>query len=620
MRPSLRLHSPPPLKLAIVGGGPSGFYAASRILQAFPNQPSSAKVSVHIYDRLPTPHGLVRYGVAPDHPDVKNVEHKFDQTLKDPRIQFFGNVNITSSSSSPQASNATQEIQASAHFPSALNLSLSSLTPYYNRILFSYGASSSRPLKIPGSYPGQLSNYHSALDFVNWYNGHPCSHDPKILRHLTGGRSETNDIDLLKGDKRHLTVIGAGNVALDVARIVLRSSTPFLEPSGGGESTTSSQSPGLLALSESDIPEPVLAQLCKSKFEKVDIFARRGLTELAFTNKELREMLTLAGTGFSPLPASQLEQAYLRVEEMSKRFEKEVSEGRRDANELGPGSKGDTRVRKRLLGLLEKASKEMRSQQGGNSKIWGLKPFRSPIELQADSQGNEDTVASKGSSDPPPVRRVEWSLTAYKQEGPANISSEVVSTGESEVTETDMVISSVGYRSEPLDSIGAQPSLSTNPIDAEDRPTKFGSNPEGSALELEKLPFDSKRWIVPNREGRVLDAEGNIIPRVYVSGWLSTGPLGVIASTMMNSYKVADNIISDHLSGESSREGKKEDDHSSFLGELQTPPREVETSSQRIVGKEDWEVLNAYELEMGKKLGKLREKILSVDEMLRVIS
>lgn len=192
-------------RVAIIGAGPSGFYAASRLLSRVPysqtKSAASQPLSIDIFDRLPVPHGLVRYGVAPDHPDVKNVENKFATVSQDPRLRFAGNVDVVHSPAHDRAK---------AQYPDAVQVPLELLSRYYTHILFSYGASTGRSLGIPGSAPGELEGVYTALEFVNWYNGHPASHDPTLLAGSHFNVDFTN--------KHHMTVIGAGNVALDVAR------------------------------------------------------------------------------------------------------------------------------------------------------------------------------------------------------------------------------------------------------------------------------------------------------------------------------------------------------------------------------------------------------------------
>ena len=568
-------------RVAIIGAGPSGFYAASRLLSRVPYSQTESSASqpllIDIFDRLPIPHGLVRYGVAPDHPDVKNVENKFATVSQDPRLRFAGNVDVVHSPAHDRAK---------AQYPDAVQVPLELLSRYYTHILFSYGASTGRSLGIPGSAPGELEGVYTALEFVNWYNGHPASHDPTLLAgsHL--------NVDFT--NKHHMTVIGAGNVALDVARIVLRSSTPFFESSSGR--VTSNKAPGLSALEETDVPEPVLAELAKCKVRHVDVFARRGPAQLAFTNKEVREMLSLEGVALRAPEKKLLDSALVQLDELAAKGAADPAK----ANEIA----SEVRVKKRLLSILTKGSKSKVEEE---VKTWGLNFFRSPAAFFAKEGGSKQ------------VGSVEWDVTTLQSGQPtaANLdaadpkkatwgsgstdstpaASKSTATGKKVTTKTDIVVSSVGYQSEPLFS----PSASTSPAVVEDG-------------RLVQLPFDPSRRIVPNAGGRIIDpSTKNPIPNTYVSGWLARGPSGVIATTMMDAYGVADVILADLHSADQARTRGGEEG-GDLLVQLQ---RE---SSNKVVGFEGWRRIDEQEKQRGQKLGKLREKILTVKEMLDIVN
>ena len=162
-----------PLRVAIIGAGPAGFYAADHLLKQ-----DDLNIEVDMYDRLPTPFGLVRHGVAPDHPKIKNVTKVFDRTADNPKFRFFGNVNI------------------------GKHLSVDDLKKHYHHIMFTVGAQTDRKLGIPGE---DLEGSHSATEFVAWYNGHPDYRDLKF--------------DL---SQQTIAIVGMGNVAVDVARVLCR--------------------------------------------------------------------------------------------------------------------------------------------------------------------------------------------------------------------------------------------------------------------------------------------------------------------------------------------------------------------------------------------------------------
>ncbi len=213
-----------PLRVAIVGAGPSGFYAAGALLQQ-----KEIHVSIDIFDRLPTPYGLVRYGVAPDHQKIKSVTKVYERTISDSRVRYFGNVGLG------------EEINHDE------------LKSLYDQIIYATGASSDRQLDIPGE---NLTGSFSATEFVAWYNGHPDFAD--------------FDFDL---NTESVAVIGVGNVAMDVTRILAKS---------------------IEELSETDIADYALEKLSKSKVKHIHIVARRGPAQAKFTNPEIKELGELA--------------------------------------------------------------------------------------------------------------------------------------------------------------------------------------------------------------------------------------------------------------------------------------------------------------------------------------
>lgn len=207
------------MRTAIIGAGPSGFYAADALLKGLDH------VSVDLFDRLPTPFGLVRYGVAPDHQKIKSVTRLYERTAKDKRFRFLGNVAF------------------------GKDLSHEDLKRHYDAIIYSVGASSDRNLGIPGE---DLAGSTSATKFVAWYNGHPD---------YVNAFSDVS--------AKQVAVIGMGNVAVDVARILAKS---------------------VEELQETDIADHALAVLKNSQVEDIYMLGRRGPAQGKFTTKELREL------------------------------------------------------------------------------------------------------------------------------------------------------------------------------------------------------------------------------------------------------------------------------------------------------------------------------------------
>lgn len=226
-----------PYHVAIVGSGPSGFFAASSLLKAA-DAAEDIEVAVDMLEMLPTPWGLVRSGVAPDHPKIKSISKQFEKTAEDPRFRFFGNVVVG------------EHVQSSE------------LAERYDAVVYAVGAQSDRALNIPGE---DLSGSVAAVDFVGWYNAHP--NFEASTPDLSGARA---------------VVVGNGNVALDVARILVT------DPD---------------VLGQTDIADHALESLRPCAVEEVMVVGRRGPLQTAFTTLELRELGELEGVDVIVDPA-----------------------------------------------------------------------------------------------------------------------------------------------------------------------------------------------------------------------------------------------------------------------------------------------------------------------------
>ncbi len=223
-----------PYHVAIVGSGPSGYFAAASLLKYADARESEdqADVRVDMLEMLPTPWGLVRSGVAPDHPKIKSISAQFEKTALDPRFRFFGNIVVG------------EHVHAAE------------LAERYDAVIYAVGAQSDRSLGIPGEeLPGSIP----AVDFVGWYNAHP--HFEEMAPNLSTGRA---------------VVVGNGNVALDVARILVT------DPD---------------VLGATDIADHALQSLHDRGVEEVLIIGRRGPLQAPFTTLELRELGQLEGLG-----------------------------------------------------------------------------------------------------------------------------------------------------------------------------------------------------------------------------------------------------------------------------------------------------------------------------------
>ena len=221
-----------PLRVAIIGAGPSGFYAADHLFRA-----RDPVVEIDMFDRLPTPYGLVRAGVAPDHQKIKSVTKVFNRIASRPNFRYYGNVEF------------------------GVHITLADLREYYHQICYTTGAQTDRQLGIPGE---DLVGSHSATEFVTWYNGHPdcqeCCYDLSQER---------------------VAVVGVGNVAVDVARILSR--TPD-------------------ELAKTDIADYALEALSQSQVREIHLLGRRGPAQAAFTTPEAKELGELEDADVACLP------------------------------------------------------------------------------------------------------------------------------------------------------------------------------------------------------------------------------------------------------------------------------------------------------------------------------
>jgi len=221
------------LRVAVVGAGPAGIYAADALTAQH-----AVPTEVDVLDRLPTPFGLVRYGVAPDHPKIRSVARTLQAVLERDPVRFLGGVAL------------------------GRDVSVDELRARYDAVIYSFGAATDRRLGIPGEdLPGSVP----ATEFVAWYCGHPDA----PLADVTVGTTS-------------VAVIGVGNVAVDVARLLVRPAAD---------------------LHDTDVPHEVLEALSVSQVTDVHVFGRRGPAQASWTTKELRELGELTGVDVLVDPA-----------------------------------------------------------------------------------------------------------------------------------------------------------------------------------------------------------------------------------------------------------------------------------------------------------------------------
>ncbi|MBI4634780.1 MAG: FAD-dependent oxidoreductase [Candidatus Rokubacteria bacterium] len=280
------------MRVAIVGSGPAGFFVAQHLLAK-----PECVVTVDLYERLATPFGLVRFGVAPDHEEIKRVARQFEKAAAKPTFRLFGNVNVGS------------------------DITLDELRRFYHAICFTTGAQTDRRMGIPGE---DLAGSHAATEFVAWYNGHPDYRDCRF--------------DL---QQERVAVVGVGNVAVDVARILCRST---------GE------------LATTDIADHALEALRASRIKEVYLLGRRGPAQAAFTNPEIKELGELADADVTVVPEE------VELDDLSR---VEVQ-------------RGEDRATTKKVEILQAYA---RRQPGGKSRRLILRFLVSPVELIGNEAG-----------------------------------------------------------------------------------------------------------------------------------------------------------------------------------------------------------------------------------------
>jgi ferredoxin--NADP+ reductase len=444
------------LRLAIVGAGPAGIYAADILLKA----EKQFDVSIDLFEQLPAPYGLVRYGVAPDHPRIKGIITALREVLDSGKIRLFGNVLY------------------------GRDITLDDLKKHYNAVIFSTGSIRDADLKVPGI---DLPGSYGAADFVSWYDGHPDVSREWPL------------------DAQSVAVIGNGNVALDVARILAKHADDLLP---------------------TEIPANVYEGLKASPVTDVHVFGRRGPMQVKFTPLELREL-------------GELRDVDMVVHEEDFDYD----EGARTA----------IATNKQIMVLDRIFTKWRKEEPGTASRRLHLHFFAKPLAVVAGADGR--------------VGAFRYERTEPDGEGG------VRGTGEIREVAIQSIYRAVGYFGSPLD----------------------------------RIPFDEKRGVIPNREGQVLDDEDQQVHGVYATGWIKRGPVGLIGHTKSDAMETIKHVINDQPN-------------------WWTPAHPEESAVTELLAErgieftnlDGWHNLDSHELALGEPEGRLRIKVVARDEMVRV--
>ncbi|WP_182112072.1 MULTISPECIES: FAD-dependent oxidoreductase [unclassified Actinotalea] len=444
-----------PLRVAVVGAGPAGIYAADILSK------SDLDVSIDLFERLPAPFGLVRYGVAPDHPRIKQIIVALHKILDRGDIRLLSNVDY------------------------GTDIDLDDLRRFYDAVIFSTGAIRDAELPIPGiDLPGSFG----AADFVSWYDGHPDVPRTWPL------------------EAKNVAVIGAGNVALDVARILAKHPEDLLP---------------------TEIPDNVHQGLLANPVTDVHVFARRGPAQAKFSPLELRELGHVPDVDVIVYPEDfdfdEGSMAAIHSSNQTKQVVKTLTDWTlKEPEEL-------TASRRIHLHFLHKPVAVL-----GTEHVEGLRTERTVLT-------GDGSVAGTGQTHDWPVEAV------YR---------------------------AVGY---------------------------FGSPLPG-------LPFDEIGGVIPNREGRVVEADGQPLPGVYTTGWIKRGPVGLIGHTKSDATETVRHLVSD----------------AETLPRASEPDPDAVTAflTQRGVGHVEWSgwmLLDAYEQALGEPHGRQRIKVVPREEMLAII-
>jgi ferredoxin/flavodoxin---NADP+ reductase len=451
------------LHVAIIGAGPAGFYAVEELLKQ-----TDLRVTVDLFDRLPTPYGLVRSGVAPDHQKLKAVTRQYEKIAQRAGFRFFGNVSF------------------------GKDLTLDEMLAHYHYVLFSTGAESDRRMGIPGE---DLPGSFPATIFVAWYNGHPD------YTHLQFDLSSVESV----------AVVGNGNVAVDVARVLAR---------------------GVDELAVTDIAEHAVEVLRQSAIKNIYMLGRRGPAQAAFTNPELRELAELAGVDLVVRPED------LVLDPLSEEFLAHQSEPMPQRN-------------------IETLTKQIAKGEGTQGRKLRLYFLVSPVEMLGTDR----------------VEGVRIERNVLVKDGQGNLKAQ--GTGEHQDLPCQMIFRSIGYKGHQLAGV----------------------------------PFDERAGVIPNSDGRVIDlVSGNPVPRLYVAGWIKRGPTGVIGTNKADANATIATMLADIQQGIVASE---------VNADAEAIPMLLANKQVQYVTFAGWQRIDQHELLRGKTQGKVRNKLVTIDELLK---
>ena len=440
--------SPTDLRVAVIGAGPAGIYASDLL--------AKQGVNIDLFEQMPAPFGLIRYGVAPDHPRIKGIVNSLHAVMEKPNVRFLGNIEI------------------------GTTITVEKLHEYYDAIVFATGAVADRDLDIPGE---NLNGSYGAADFVGFYDGNPRFH-------RTWNLTAT-----------HIAIIGVGNVALDISRILAKTANE---------------------LHTTEIPDNVYQTLKTNQATHIHIFGRRGPAQAKFTPLELKEL------------------------DHSPSINVVVDPEDIDYDEASIAARHASKSQDLVCQTLEQYA--MREPKDAPHTLH-IHLFENPVEILGED-GNVVGLRTE---------RMELDGTGHVQ-----------GTGKFTEWPVQAVYRAVGYRSEAITAV----------------------------------PFDHGTAVIPNDGGHVVDPAGEIVPGVYVTGWIKRGPVGLIGNTKSDAKETTDMLIADALAGRLTPR--------TATGDI---TEYLEAQGIPYTTWDGWHKLDAHERSLGSAEGRERKKVVEWDEM-----
>jgi len=417
---------------------------------------SGRTVEIDLFEQMPAPFGLIRYGVAPDHPRIKGIVNSLHAVMEKPNVRFLGNIEV------------------------GTTITVEKLHEYYDAIVFATGAVADRDLDIPGE---NLNGSYGAADFVGFYDGNPRFH-------RTWNLTAT-----------HIAIIGVGNVALDISRILAKTANE---------------------LHTTEIPDNVYQTLKTNQATHIHIFGRRGPAQAKFTPLELKEL------------------------DHSPSINVVVDPEDIDYDEASIAARRASKSQDLVCQTLEQYA--MREPKDAPHTLH-IHLFENPVEILGED-GNVVGLRTE---------RMELDGTGHVQ-----------GTGKFTEWPVQAVYRAVGYRSEAITAV----------------------------------PFDHGTAVIPNDGGHVVDPAGEIVPGVYVTGWIKRGPVGLIGNTKSDAKETTDMLIADALAGRLTPR--------TATGDI---TEYLEAQGIPYTTWDGWHKLDAHERSLGSAEGRERKKVVEWDEM-----